>query len=211
MPQNLRKAFGHTRGFVRAAFGSHILNDQISARRILRQNHTKEIVKKQQQSDFVSGSDGKPWLAVAFEWSAQQQAEYKLTLPTFALMQWRPTKCRHATMFHLQIKHDQLCDSMNGMHMSAAQFICMHACAGRFGPDPTWPPHPHSLEIADPHQGAHQTPSTHLHTPTTKVQVLLYLPMQQWGSASCSIILMGLRDVSQSLVQINLLPGAGPC
>ncbi len=166
MPQNLRKAFGHTRGFVRAAFGSHILNDQISARRILRQNHTKEIVKKQQQSDFVSGSDGKPWLAVAFEWSAQQQAEYKLTLPTFALMQWRPTKCRHATMFHLQIKHDQLCDSMNGMHMSAAQFICMHACAGRFGPDPTWPPHPHSLEIADPHQGAHQTPSTHLHTPT---------------------------------------------
>ncbi len=49
----------------------------------------------------------------------------------------------------------------------------MHACAGKDDPNPTWPPHPHGLEIADPHQGAHQTPSTHLHTPTAKNQILL--------------------------------------
>ena len=131
-----------------------------------------------------------PDVAVAFEWSAQHQAEYTLTLPTFAPMQWQ-------LWLHFQVKDDQLCDYMNGMHMNAKQLICMPACAGKFGPDPTWPPHPHGLEVADPHQGAHQTPSTHLHTPTTNIQRLLYPPM--YLSSFCLTGNSGVRQTAASL------------
>ena len=48
-------------GFVREAFGLQILYGQISARRIVRQKNMNDIVKQQQQSSFVSVSDGNTW------------------------------------------------------------------------------------------------------------------------------------------------------